>query len=478
MRAAHDVGTVRAAEAALMATVPEGTLMQRAAAGLARTCALVLGRCYGARVVLLVGSGDNGGDALFAGAALAGRGARVDAVLLSERAHPGGLAALLRAGGRVVTDDTEAMDRIAASDLVVDGIVGIGGSGALRPRAAELVARAEAAGPVRVAVDLPSGVDADSGHVAGPAFRADVTVTFGCLKPGLVVHPGHAHAGVVELVDIGLRPWLPPEPALLVPEALDVAVAWPRPVADDDKYSRGVVGVVAGSAAFAGAAVLSVGGAVQSGAGLVRYVGDVPEAVAAVRAHWPEAVVGSGRVQALVVGPGLGTGATAAEAVRAALGSDVPVLVDADALTLLAAHPDWVRDRPGLTVLTPHDREFARFGAAVGADRVAAARALAAALGVVVLLKGSTTVVARPDGTAHVNPTGTPLLASGGTGDVLAGIVGALLAAGLGADAAVHGAFVHGLAARLAGAAGGPVTAMAVARAVPAAVASLPGPPS
>lgn len=475
MRAAYDVATVRRAEAALMATLPAGTLMQRAAAGLARTCGLVLGRCYGSRVVLLVGSGDNGGDALYAGAALARRGARVDAVLLSERAHPGGLGALRQAGGRVAADDAEAMALIGASDLVVDGIVGIGGTGELRPRAAALVARAEAAGPWRVAVDLPSGVDAGSGAVPGAAFRADVTVTFGCLKPGLVVHPGHERAGVVELVDIGLRPWLPAAAAVLVPEMVDVAVAWPRPVADDDKYSRGVVGVVAGSAAFAGAAVLSVGGAVQAGAGLVRYLGDVPEAVAAVRAHWPEAVVGPGRVQALVVGPGLGTGASAAEKVRGALGSDVPVLVDADALTLLAAHPDWVRDRPHLTVLTPHDREFGRFGSPVGDDRLAAARALAADLGVVVLLKGSTTVVARPDGTAHANPTGTALLASGGTGDVLAGVVGTLLAAGVGADAAVHGAFVHGLAARLAGTAGGPVTAMGVAHAVPAAVASVLG---
>lgn len=478
MRPVHDVATVRAAEAALMARLPEGTLMQRAATGLARTCAVLLGRVYGARVVLLVGSGDNGGDALYAGAALARRGARVDAVLLGERTHRGGLRALLGAGGWVAADDAVAADAVRRADLVVDGIVGIGGTGALRPRAAELVARVDAAGPWRVAVDLPSGVDADTGHVAGAAFRADVTVTFGTLKPGLVVHPGHAHAGVVELVDIGLGPWLAASADLLVPDAADVALAWPRPAADDDKYRRGVVGMLAGSAAYTGAAVLAVGGALRAGAGLVRYAGDAPEAVTAVRARWPEAVVGTGRVQAWVVGPGLGVDAAAAQRVRSALADDVPVLVDADGLTLLAAHQEWVRERAALTVLTPHDREFERFGRPVGDDRVAAARALAAELGAVVLLKGSTTVVARPDGVAHVNPTGTALLAAGGTGDVLSGMAGALLAAGLGAAAPVHAAFVHGLAARVAGASAGTVTALDVVQAVPTALADLIGRPA
>lgn len=182
MRTAYSVETVRAAERELMARLPEGALMQRAAAGLAVACGELLGKVYGSRVVLLVGSGDNGGDALYAGARLARRGAGVVAVPLSpERAHQGGLAALRAAGGRVSDD---ALRDIGRADLVVDGIVGIGGRGGLRPEAAQLASAAWESAPV-VAVDLPSGVDADSGEVHGDAVQADATVTFGAYKPGL-----------------------------------------------------------------------------------------------------------------------------------------------------------------------------------------------------------------------------------------------------------------------------------------------------
>lgn len=215
MRTAYSVETVRAAERALMDRLPDGALMQRAAAGLAAACADVLrrrGRVYGARVVLLVGSGDNGGDALYAGARLARRGAGVRAVLTSPgRAHEGGLAALLAAGGRVAggegdtggdgetggDGDTGDGSPFAAAwgghvDLVVDGITGIGGRGGLRPQAAALVRAFEATGVAFVAVDLPSGVEADTGEVLGDAVRADATVTFGTYKPGLLIDPAHA----------------------------------------------------------------------------------------------------------------------------------------------------------------------------------------------------------------------------------------------------------------------------------------------
>ncbi len=473
MRSGYEVAAVRAAEAALMATLPDGTLMGRAADGLARTCAALLGPVYGSRVVLLVGSGDNGGDALYAGARLARRGARVDAVLLGSRTHEAGLAALRRSGGRAHPGgDATSGDLLAKADLVVDGVVGIGGVGGLRQPVARLVEAVDASGAWRVAVDLPSGVDADTGRVEGAAFTADVTVTFGCLKPGVLVGPGHARSGVVELVDIGLGPHLDgAQAAVQVLEADDVAAAWHQPGPDDDKYTRGVVGVVAGSPAYTGAAVLCVGAALRAGAGMVRFVGE-GAAADAVRARWPEAVLGDGRVQAWVVGPGLGTGPEAVAAVRTALASDVPVLVDADGLTVLAEHPELVRGRAAPTVLTPHDREYERFGRAVGDDRLGAARRLAADLGVTVLLKGSTTVVAQPGGLAFVNPTGTSWLATAGSGDVLSGITGTLLAAGLGAMAPVHAAFVHGLAARVASE-GGPVTALDVAAAVPRALAAL-----
>ncbi|GHF57572.1 bifunctional NAD(P)H-hydrate repair enzyme [Streptomyces mashuensis] len=467
MRTGYGVETVRAAERALMEQLPEGALMQRAAAGLAAACAELLGRrVYGARVALLVGSGDNGGDALYAGARLARRGAGVTAVLLSPgRAHDGGLRALRRAGGRAVPADGDGVRAVACADLVVDGIVGIGGRGGLRPEAEELVRAAE--GALVVAVDLPSGVDADSGEVRGPAVRADATVTFGAYKPGLLVDPAREHAGALRLVDIGLGPWLPEEPEMEALQHADVAALLPRPAAESDKYRRGVVGVVAGSARYPGAAVLAVAGALSGGAGAVRYAGPAADAVVA---RFPETLVTAGppgkagRVQAWVVGPGLGDDAAAHQALEDVLASDVPVLVDADGLRLL--DPEAVRTRAAETLLTPHAGEAAALlGLAreeVEAARLSSVRALARRFGVTALLKGSTTLVAATSGPVRVNPTGTPWLATAGSGDVLSGLTGSLLAAGLPAlDAASAGAYLHGLAARRLGPA--PLTSIGVA---------------
>lgn len=480
MRIAYPVETVRAAERELMARVPEGALMQRAAAGLAVVCAEVLGKVYGSRVVLLVGSGDNGGDALYAGARLARRGAGVSAVLLSpERVHAGGLAAFRAAGGRVAAGEGVA-GVLRSADLVVDGIVGIGGKGGLRDPASELVGVVRDVGTRVVAVDLPSGVDADSGVVAGEAVRADVTVTFGAYKPGLLIDPGREYAGVVRLVDIGLElggsSLGGSELGGGEVEALqyaDVASLLPMPTGESDKYRRGVVGIVAGSARYPGAAVLAVAGALRGGAGAVRYVGHAADAVIA---RFPETLVSAGppskagRVQAWVVGPGLGDDA---ERLADVVAADVPVLIDADGLRLADAAA--VRGRGAPTLLTPHAGEAAALlGVSreeVERGRLAAARDLAGRYGATVLLKGSTTLVAGPEGGAavRVNPTGTPWLATAGSGDVLSGLAGALLAAGLGArDAGAVGAYLHGLAGRHA-ADGAPVGAHDVAEAIPAA---------
>jgi ADP-dependent NAD(P)H-hydrate dehydratase / NAD(P)H-hydrate epimerase len=459
-----------------MAQLPEGALMQRAAAGLARRCALLLreryGRVYGARVLLLVGSGDNGGDALYAGARLAARGAEVVARLLRpERAHGGGLAALRRSGGRVA--DTPP----ARVDLVVDGIVGIGGAGGLRPPASDEVARlpdlraADGARPPVVAVDVPSGVTVDTGDTPGPAVAADVTVTFGCLKPALVVGPAAPLAGVVDLVDIGLAPHLRADPAVRVPDLDDVAAWWPWPGPAADKYARGVVGVATGSSSYPGAALLSVAGALAGPAGMVRYAGSAAGAV--VTAH-PSVIVSprvadAGRVQSWACGSGLGTGDEAAATLRGVLAAPVPAVLDADALNLLVdgAFAEALRRRDASLVVTPHHREFARLaGRAPDSDRVEAALRLAAWMNATVLLKGDRTIVAAPDGRAWANPTGTPLLATGGTGDVLTGLLGSLLAAGLAPErAALSAAYLHGLAGRRA-AATGPVTAASVAAAL------------
>ncbi|MEI7033026.1 NAD(P)H-hydrate dehydratase [Streptomyces pratensis] len=475
MRRAYSVETVRAAEAALMQRLPEGALMQRAAAGLAVACGDLLrrrGRVYGSRVLLLVGSGDNGGDALYAGSRLARRGAGVRALLLApDRVHEGGLAALLAAGGQVA----DGPDGLGALDLVVDGITGIGGRGGLREDAAELVRTVTRSRAPVIAVDLPSGVEADTGQVQGEAVRADATVTFGTYKPGLLIDPAAEHAGALRLVDIGLGPELPEPPDLEALQYADVAALLPLPGAESDKYRRGVVGVVAGSERYPGAAVLAVAGALRGGAGAVRYVGPGADAVIA---RFPEALVHAGppseagRVQAWVVGPGLGDGGDARSAVADVLAADVPVLVDADGLRLLDA--GTVRTRTAATVLTPHAGEAAALlGAAreeVEAGRLAAVRELAARYRATVLLKGSTTLVAEArDTPVRVNPTGTSWLATAGSGDVLSGLTGSLLAAGLPPrDAASVGAYLHGLAARH-GSHGAPVSAQDVADGIPAA---------
>ena len=506
MRHAYQVAAVRTAERGLMDTVPPGALMRRAAAGLSAACASLLARdpgyVYGARVLVLAGTGDNGGDALYAGALLARRGAAVTAIAAGPKAHEGGAAELLAAGGRIFDRAAGGAWRDALfgrADLIIDGLLGIGGRSGLREPFAGLAALADEAGGTVVAVDLPSGIDADTGAVDGPAVRADVTITFGAIKPGLLIDPGARYAGTVELVDIGLGPYLPGPPSALAPQAGDIADLLPHPSPESDKYRRGVVGLLAGSDRFAGAAVLATGGAVRGGAGMVRVVtGNVP--AAAVRQAWPEAVVvvhpdapgwdllgSAGRVQAWVAGPGMGTGPDAVARLAAVLGTGLPVLVDADGLAIISQVPGML-PRPAPTLITPHAGELARLlgtdAASVEARRLEHARDAAAKFGVTVLLKGSTTVIAPPfDEPVLVNPTGTSWLATAGTGDVLSGLAGALLAQGLEpAQAGLAAAYLHGLAARLAvaGEPGvswargeAPIGASDVVRALPAAFRSL-----
>jgi ADP-dependent NAD(P)H-hydrate dehydratase / NAD(P)H-hydrate epimerase len=485
VRSAYPADAVRAAEAPLLESLPEGTLMQRAATALARRCADLLGGVYGSRVVLLVGSGGNGGDTLYAGARLARRGARVDALLATDHGLAHALKALHDAGGRSrPAADEDADGLLCAADLVVDGMVGIGATGELRPPMSVLAQLTAASGAVVVAVDVPSGVDASTGAVAGDAVHADVTVTFGALKPGLVISPGAEYAGRVELVDIGLD--LPPARVTLL-DADDVAALLPEPHGETDKYGRGVVGVVAGSDTYTGAAQLVVGGALAAGAGMVRYAG-VAHPAEIVRHRWPEAVVtvvepgdgaavvAAGRVQAWVVGSGLGTDSLAGDIVEAVLATDLPVLVDADAISWLARHRSVLADRTAPTLLTPHAGEFARLMGLdrgdVDAHRLDQVRRAAETLGATVLLKGTTTLVAGPSGDVRVNSAATAYLATAGSGDTLSGICGTLLAAGLSAlDAGSAGAFLHGLAGLLGcGSPAAPIVAAQIADHVPAAI--------
>ncbi|MCI2238776.1 NAD(P)H-hydrate epimerase [Paenibacillus sp. TRM 82003] len=489
---AHATADVRAAERTVMATAPEGTLMQRAATALDAECAAVLrattGRVTGRRVVVLAGAGDNGGDALFAAARLAGRGAGVLVLTTAGTAHPEGLATAVAAGARVRPFDDEGPAACRAADLLLDGVAGIGGRGGLRAPLDELPAALAGAGedgPVVVAVDLPSGLDADRGAVEGGVLHADVTVTFGTAKPAHLLAPAAARCGRVVVADIGVREQLP-APAVRRVEPADVAARWRRPGPGDDKYSRGVVGVVAGGPDYTGAALLAVDAAVRAGAGMVRYLG--PEHPAElVRHHRPEVVVGPGRVQAWVLGPGVSPDDDEQQQrVREALASGEPAVVDAGAL---AGLPEGLGPQH---VLTPHAGELSRLlgvlgedvpRTAVEADPLPHARRAARATGATVLLKGSVTTVAGPDGRVLTAASAPAWLSTAGAGDVLAGVLGAALASraaelardpALAAEVAADAAVLHGWAAALASA-GGPMSALDVAEALPAALTSLPG---
>lgn len=488
---------VRASEDEAFRVVPDGALMQRAAMALSVACAGVLaetvGRVRGTRVVLLVGSGNNGGDALWAGAMLATRGCRIDAVCLSDRVHEQGARALRRAGGRLhrwSADDRAGASLIAAAHLVVDGILGIGGAGGLRPDAAALVGIVDASEAAVVSVDLPSGVDADTGVVAGVAVTADVTVTFGALKPGLLVAPGCLHSGVVQLVDIGLG--FAEQPAASVLESADVACWVPVPAEDAYKYRRGVVGVCAGSRPYPGAALLVTGAARSSNVGMVRYLDRADGNAGVVVARYPDVVVDGQppadqpRVTGWACGSGFVGDDADEAAVQAVLEARVPVVLDAGALSVVAGS-DAIRttivDRAqrGLpTVLTPHEGEFERLrpGALASLGRLEAARAAASSLHATIVLKGPGTLVVDPQGIGFVDTEGTADLGTAGSGDVLTGVVAAVLASAW-SDGCRDGAaltqatgaavWLHGRAGREA-ALDAPVTATDIARAVPAAI--------
>ena len=449
MRHAYTVAQIRALEAAAMAVVGDSALMQRAAHGLSVRSADLLARTrgtvYGSRVVILIGPGDNGGDALYAGQRLARRGCAVTAVSALGQPHAAGLAALLAAGGRLVAGEAFADHDLTGVDLVVDGVLGIGGRPGLPDRLAALVAAAaERTIPV-LAVDLPSGVSADTGLAPSGSVRAIRTVTFGTYKPCHLIEPAASRSGLIELVDIGLDV-TGAAPALAAWESDDVAAHWPVPGPTSDKYARGVVGVDTGSEVYSGAGVLSTLGAVYGGAGMVRYRGAQASAEIIGR-ELPNVVFGEGRVQSWLVGSGWGDRADGDQVIIGLIDSGVPVVIDADGLRHV---PDRV---PDTTLLTPHAGELARL---LGCDRddvttdpVTAVRAGADRTGATVLLKGATELGATPGcATVEVAGPGPAWTGQAGSGDVLGGLCAAVLAAGVGAaTAAVLAASVQAMAA-------------------------------
>lgn len=501
MTGVFDVAQVRAAEEALMATLPDGALMQRAARGLEMICVdqilSLRGTVIGARVVVLAGSGNNGGDALWAAAGLVQRGAMVCVYAMSDRIHPEGAAALLAVGGRVVgLHDLDADPHIEA-DLILDGIVGIGGSGALRHPADVYARAASASSALIVAVDIPSGVDADTGAVADAdcCIEADLTVTFGCLKPGLLLAPGRFQAGEVTLIDIGLSEILPIARCQVLDDS-SIAGFLGQPSDADYKYSRGVVGVVAGSALYRGAALLATGAARYGNAGMVRFVErDQHLATMVVQQFW-DVVVARGfddpRVTGWIIGPGMGTDDDALCTLVELLASSTPVVIDAEALRLLtrAKAREALRaraDAGGITVLTPHEGEFTGLGFELArgaqADRRAAAAHAAAELGSVLVLKGPGTVTAAPSGATYIDVCGGAELGTAGSGDVLSGFMGAMVASVSAhrrqltldqtAEVAAAAVAVHGRAGARAARQGAPVTARDILDSLPDAIAEV-----
>ena len=412
-----------------LAPEPVEVLIDRAGGAVARAALEMLGGAYGRRVVVLAGKGNNGSDGRNAAERLRTRGVRV-----------------------TVVDAADAPEILPDCDLVIDAAYGTGFRG-------EWTAPIVAPGCLVLAVDIPSGVDGLTGSCVGDVLDADATITFAALKPGNVFGDGLARSGALTVADIGLD--TRSASAHLVGAA--AVASWISEPASDAHKWQSAVWVVAGSPGMGGAAALSTGAAARTGAGYIRVstpggaTTEMP--LEAVRMDisaeaWSSEVIGDlGRFDSLVIGNGLGVGDAMKEQIRqvvaAATGRGLPTVVDADGLTALGT--DVSRFVSESTVLTPHDGEFARLaGHAMGEDRIAEARALAAESGAVVLLKGRSTVVAAPNGEVLVSIAGDQRLATAGTGDVLAGIIGALLACGVDPlRAAAGGAFLHGRAGAL-----------------------------
>lgn len=408
---------------------PVEVLIERAGAALAREALGLLGGTYGRRVTVVAGGGNNGADGRAAARRLERRGVRVRAF-----------------------DAADAPERLPASDLVIDAAFGTAFRGVYKAP--------DAGGAVVLAADIPSGVDGLTGVACEGAVSADVTLSFAAYKPGLLLGDGPLLAGAVEVADIGLD--VSGATASLIEDG-DVFGRVPRRPRETHKYASAVL-VVAGSPGMEGAAQLCSRSAMRAGAGYVRLATPGASAFAADEvvsrplpdSGWgADAVAEAERMRAAAIGPGLGRSASTVEEARRFIADcPVPLVVDADGLFALGKTEESVEllsSRSLATVLTPHDGEYARLtGEAPAVDRLGDVRAAAARLGATVLLKGSTTLVAAPDGRAYFAAAGSARLATAGTGDVLTGVIAAFIAMGVEHSlAAALGAHAHGAASAL-----------------------------
>jgi hydroxyethylthiazole kinase-like uncharacterized protein yjeF len=491
--------------------IPGRVLMENAGREAARVFRTHFPATAGGTVGVLAGRGNNGGDGHVIARCLAASGYPVTVFLLSAADRVQGDAAanlrLLSALGipLIEVPDEGAFDRHAprmrAAGVWVDAIFGIGlrdAVGGIYRKAIDFV---NGAGRPVFSVDMPSGLDADTGLPLGACIRARVTVTFGFPKIGLMVHPGAELAGTVEVVDIGIpaavADAVAPRQRLLTPD--DVRRMLPRRPADAHKGRTGHLLVVGGSPGKTGAAAMTATAALRVGAGRVTVgtaaaLNPVMETLVLEAMTAPLADNGTGRLGAaaleelaelgrgkacLAVGPGLGMAPGTGELVRALVRSaDAPLVIDADGLNHLAGHLETLEGLRVPVVLTPHPGEMARLmateAAAVQRDRLGCARRLATSRGVHVVLKGARTIVAHPDGSLFLNPTGNPGMAAGGMGDVLTGAIAGLICQGIPpAEAALAAVYLHGAAADRLAATVGPCGYLAgeVMRELPAAMA-------
>jgi len=460
--------------------IPVPRLMEAAGRRVAQAARELLGGARGP-VVVLVGKGNNGGDGLVAARHLAAAGTAVTALLVAPESEYAGeagrtLAEAKASGVEVRLAAPEALQEpLGEAALIVDALFGTGFRGPARGLAAEVIRAANLAGRPILAVDVPSGLDADSGRAEGPAIRAAATVTMGLPKVGLLVYPGADLAGAIYVADIGYPGVLADDASirthLVTPDMVRARIpARPR---DSHKGTYGRTLVVAGSVGFTGAAVLAALGALRAGAGLVT-LGVPADAYPVIASHVVEAMPtplpardgalsteARARIDELValseavaVGPGLSTAPGVRAVVEGLLQAGRPLVIDADGLNVLAGRADVLRTAAGPLVITPHPGELARLlgkpTAEITRDRLGEARRAAGEFRCVVVLKSASTVVATPDGDAYIVRAGNPGMATGGMGDVLTGAIASLIGQGVPpTDAAWVGAYLHGLAADL-----------------------------
>ncbi|CAN5796201.1 NAD(P)H-hydrate dehydratase [soil metagenome] len=463
-------------KAAAESGIASADLMDRAGRAVGRAAVAHLGGAYGRRVTVLCGKGNNAGDGFVAAGYLARRGAACRVVLMAD---PGDLRGdakdafdkMQGSGARVLPyDPSRLLRELERSDLVVDAMLGTGFKGALDGAMADAAAAANAAAAPVLALDIPSGVNGETGQVQTEAVRAFKTVTLGALKTGLLLQPGASYAGEVLVEDIGIPDEMM-QAGLFLAGARDLEGVIPARLPTAHKRSTGKVLVVAGSISMAGAAILAANGALRAGAGLVRMAvpecirsSAGPQVIEALTAGMPDTAKGAfsfdavgpvvelaGQMQVVALGPGIGKDTETMNFVTEVLNAvDRPVVLDADAICAFQGHPEALKERPAPTIITPHAGELARLlgrtPEQIDAGRIPAAQEAARRTGAVVLLKGFRTVVARPDGRTVMVDAGGPVLSTGGSGDVLTGVIAALATGMDPFTAAWAGACLHGLA--------------------------------